>query len=151
MKKKMILFTVIALFLLIGGMGCEREDETYPDAVIVKELPILPIGNNRNSIVIQSQKELKAVYSSDILQHYDDLSNIDFSKYTLLLGYGGYGNEVSTMQHYFIKSGASSYTYLLKIAGDATCPDSFRYGIIVGKLPKAAKVTFKIEELRLEN
>ena len=132
-------------------MGCERENTVYPDAVIVKELSKLPIGNNRNSIVIQSQTELKAVYSSDIFQHYDDLKNIDFSKHTLLLGFGGYGNEVSDMQHYFIKSGASSYTYLLKIGGDATRPDTFRYGIIVEKLPKAAKVTFKIEELHLEN
>lgn len=34
MKKKMILFTVIALFLLIGGMGCEREIDVYKDIPI---------------------------------------------------------------------------------------------------------------------
>lgn len=62
-----------------------------------------------------------------------------------------YGNEVSDMQHYFIKSGTSSYTYLLKIEGYATRFDAFWYGIIATKLPKAAKVNFKIEELHLEN
>jgi len=55
------------------------------------------------------------------------------------------------MEHSFIKTGTRSYTYLLKVTGAATRPDAFRYGIIVKKLPKAAEVTFKIEELRPDN
>ena len=153
MKSKTILFSVIALFLLIGETGCEKEKNiTFPDAIIIKELPKLDIlGNNTESIVIQSQKELGAIFSESELQRYEELQQIDFTQCTLLLGFGSYGNEVSNMQHYFIKTGTRSYTYLLKIAGDATRPDTFRYGVIVTKLPKAAEVTFKIEELRLEN
>lgn len=153
MERKTILFSVIALFFLMGGMGCEKEKNiTFPDAIIIKELPKLNIlGSNTESIVIHSQKELDAVFSESELQQYEELQQIDFTKHTLLLGFGSYGNEVSNMQHYFIKTGTRSYTYLLKIAGLATRPDTFRYGVVVTKLPKAAEVTFKIEELRLEN
>ena len=152
MKNKTLLFTTIALFLLIGVTRCEKEKEiTFPDAIIIKELSKLDIlGSNTESIVIQSQKELDAIFSKSEMQRYEELQQIDFSKNTLLLGFGRYGNEVSNMQHYFIKTGTSSYTYLLKIAGDATRPDAFRYGIIVAKLPKDAEVTFLIDELHCE-
>ena len=152
MKNKTLLFTTIALFLLIGVTRCEKEKEiTFPDAIIIKELSKLDIlGSNTESIVIQSQKELDAIFSKSEMQRYEELQQIDFSKNTLLLGFGRYGNEVSNMQHYFIKTGTSSYTYLLKIAGDATRPDAFRYGIIVAKLPKATEVTFLIDELHCE-
>ncbi len=138
---------------LILGMGCEKEvNTTFPDAIIIKELPKLTIlGKNTKSIVIQSQKELNTVFSESELQRYEELQQIDFTKYTLLLGFSSYGNEVSNMQHSFIKTETNSYIYLIKIGGLATRPDTFRYGVIVAKLPKAAKVVFKIEELHLEN
>ena len=136
MKTKKILLIISFLLILIGMGGCENENEIYPDATIIKELPkINVIGNNTKSIVIQSQKELEAV----------------FNKNELLLGYGGYGNEVSTMVHSFSKTRTTSYIYLLKVGGDATRPDVFRYGILVIKLPKSAEVIFKIEELHIEN
>jgi|ADurb_Cas_02_Slu_FD_contig_31_3305740_length_1145_multi_3_in_0_out_0_1 hypothetical protein len=109
------------------------------------------LGSNSESLVIQSQNELQALFSNEELQRYEDLQQIDFTQYTLLLGHGSYPNEVSNQEHSFIKTGIRSYTYLLKVAGDATRPDAFRYGIIVKKLPQAAEVTFKIEELRLDN
>ncbi len=151
MKTKMILFTVIVFSLMVGGAGCERNNNiSYPDATIIKELPkITDIGSNTKSLVMQSQKELESVFNKNELQRFEDLQQIDFSKYTLLLGCGSYGNEVSNMEHSFIKTGTKSYTYLLKVGGDATRPNTFRYGILVEKLPNSAEVTFKIEELHL--
>lgn len=152
MKTNKKLLIISFLLILIGMGGCENENEIYPDATIVKELPkINVIGNNTKSIVIQSQKELKAVFNKNELQQIEDLQQIDFSKYTLLLGYGSYSNEVSNMEHSFSKTRTTSYTYLLKVGGDATRPDVFRYGILVIKLPKSAEVIFKIEELHIEN
>ncbi|MEA4985496.1 hypothetical protein SDC9_36651 [bioreactor metagenome] len=140
------------LFMMIGMEACEDKNEIYPDATIVKELPkITAIGDHTKSVAIRSQKELEDVFSKDELKRFEDLQQIDFSKYMLLLGYGTYPNEVSNMEHSFSKTGTNTYTYLLKITGDATRPEAFRYGILVGKLPKSAKVIFKIEELYLEN
>ena len=151
MKTKILLIMTLATLLI--GVGCEKEKNiTFPDAIIIKELPKMYIlGSNSESLVIQSQNELQALFSNEELQRYEDLQQIDFTQYTLLLGHGSYPNEVSNLEHSFIKTGIRSYTYLLKVAGDATRPDAFRYGIIVKKLPQAAEVTFKIEELRLDN
>ncbi len=152
MKIKKIFLMMPFLFLIMGIEGCEDKNEIYPDATIVKELPkVNVIGNNTKSIIIQSQRELEAVFSKNELQQVNDLQQIDFSKNTLLLGYGNYSNEVSNMEHSFVKTGISTYTYLLKITGLATRPDTFRFGILVVKLPKSAEVIFKIEELYLEN
>lgn len=152
MKTRKIFLMMPFLFLIMGIGGCEDKNEIFPDATIVKELPkVNVIGNSTKSIIIQSQRELEAVFSKNELQQVNDLQQIDFSKYTLLLGYGTYPNEVSNMEHSFSKTGTNTYTYLLKITGDATRPEAFRYGILVGKLPKSAKVIFKIEELYLEN
>ena len=152
MKNKVLLFTILSLFLLIGGTGCKKEENiTFPDAIIIKELPKLYIlSSNTESVVIQSQKELYTMFGESELQRYEEMQQIDFSKSTLLLGFGRYGNLVSDMRHYFVKTGKRSYTYLLKISGDATMPDTFRYGVVVTKLPKEAEVTFKIEELLWE-
>ena len=150
MKTKKVFLIVPFLFLIMGG--CEDKDGIYPEAIIVKELSkITVLGNHTKSVVVQSQKELKAVFSEEELKRIDDLQQIDFSKYSLLLGYGSYANEVANMEHLFSKTTEMSYTYLLKIGGAATRPDSFRYGILVSKLPKSAEVIFKIEELHLEN
>ncbi|MDP3443975.1 MAG: hypothetical protein Q8T08_14055, partial [Ignavibacteria bacterium] len=133
---------------IMGIGGCEDKNEIYPEASIVTELPkINVIGNNTNSIIIQSQKELEAVFTKDELQQVNGLQQIDFSKHTLLLGYGDYNNEVSNMEHSFVKTNIKTYTYLLKIAGDATRPDTFRFGILVVKLPISAEVIFRIEKL----
>ena len=150
MKTKKSLFMLYFMINLSVIGGCENE--VYPEAIIVKEFPkINVIGNNTESIIIQSQRELEAVFTHEELQLVTDFQQINFSKYTLLLGYGKYGNEVSNMEHSFVKTGMSTYTYLLKLAGSATRPDSFRFGILVLKLPKSVKVTFKIEELNLKN
>ena len=149
MKTKMILFAVLAL-CMIGVMGCDDFDEY--DVRIVKELPkITVIGDSRESFVIQSQKEVEEIFNKEDLQRIKVLQNIDFSKYTLLLGCGSYPNQVTNMIHSFRATGKNSYLYLLKVGGLATRPDFFCYGIIVDKLPSSAKVTFKIEEITLQD
>lgn len=140
---------VVMLLLLAISYSCDRnsDDTIYPDAVIIKELPKMPIGNHRESMIIQSQSELEAVFDTATLEQIEDLQGIDFSKYTLLLGYGTYKNQAIQMEHYYSKIGNDTYTYLLKVGSDAPALDFFRYGILVPKLPASAKVSFKIEEL----
>ena len=153
MKTSKLLLTMLFLFMIIGIAGCEDdENETYPDAIIVKELPRLSTGNNTRSLVIRSQKELEAVFDKNELERVEELQQIDFSKYTLLSGFVGSSTEVYVAEHSFSKTGTTTYTYLLEIIRGYTArPDAFRYGIIVLKLPKSAEVVFKIEELRLED
>src|SRR5690554_2663704 len=140
MKTIQILLLIPFLFILIGMTGCEDDgNETYPDAIIVKELPRLNPGNNNRPLVIRSRKELEAVFDKNELERVKELQQIDFSKYTLLSGFVGSTTEVYVAEHSFLKTGTTTYTYLLKIIiGYATRPDAYRYGIIVLKLPKSA-------------
>lgn len=152
MRTRKLFSITLFLFIITGIGGCEDQNETYPDAIIVKELSKIPlIGNNTKSIVVQSQKELETVFSKSELKQIEDLQQIDFSSHSLLLGYGSYGNEVSNIEHSFSKTGTRTYTYLINVSGLATRPDVFRYGIIVTKLLKSTEVIFIIEELHLEN
>ena len=143
------------LMLILLAAGCDSDnnnddDAPFPDAVIIKELPkITAVGNSNSSEIVQTQKGLESIFSQKDLESFEDLQNIDFSKHTLLLGYGTYSNEVSDMEHSFTKTGTSEYTYILRVSGDATRPDVFRYGIVVEKLPITAEIIFKIEELEL--
>ena len=170
MKQQIILW-ISTLLLLTAGAGCKKdviapevtiekelqnEDSTSSgnsnslEVTIIKKLPkITAIGNHKESKVIRSEKELKSVFTEKDLKHFKDLQQIDFSKHTLLLGYGTYGNQVTNMEHSFVRTGSNAYTYLLKVDGDATQPDVFRYGILVDKLAQSAKVTFKIEPLHI--
>ena len=99
MKTKMILFTVTALFLMIGGMGCEREKEhevivpdknisTHVYAFFENNLPTTSksvcffISEEGDfSYVINSKKELQAAYSCK-----EELPEIDFDRYSLVIG-----------------------------------------------------------------
>lgn len=142
---------LLLTLLMIMGYSCDKTDDAiYPEAIIIRELPKLSgIGNHTESVIINSQDELDAVFNTIALQREESLQDIDFSKFSLLLGYGTYGNEVSSMDHSFIKIKKNTYLYLIKVGGDATRPDTFRYGIIVSKLPMAANVEFKLEELQV--
>ncbi|MDO5616843.1 MAG: hypothetical protein Q4G16_11675 [Cruoricaptor ignavus] len=152
-KQNLVSRTLGLLFILMlfASYSCDRDskdDTIYPDAVIIKELPkIIPIGNHRESVIIQSQSELETVFDTATLEQIEDLQGIDFSKYTLLLGYGTYKNQAVQMEHYYSKIGSNTYAYLLKVGSDAPALDFFRYGILVPKLPTSANVNFKIEEL----
>ncbi|MDO5615079.1 MAG: hypothetical protein Q4G16_02735 [Cruoricaptor ignavus] len=154
-KKQNLVSRVLGLLfilMLFASYSCDRssDDNTiYPDAVIIKELPKMPIGNHRESVIIQSQSELETVFDTATLEQIEDLQGIDFSKYTLLLGYGTYKNQAVQMEHYYSKIGSNTYAYLLKVGSDAPALDFFRYGILVPKLPTSANVNFEIGELNI--
>lgn len=145
------IFSALTLLLSVAMLSlgsCKPNNIIeYPDAVILKELPKMAVGSNREAMVIRSEQELMAVYTEEYISRISDLQNIDFSRYTLLLGHCFSANEVLYMKHLFSKTGVSTYTYLLQIAGDGTKPDVFRYGILVAKLPTTAEITFVIEEM----
>ncbi|NDW12292.1 hypothetical protein D0T50_05235 [Bacteroides sp. 214] len=148
MKIKKLKLLILLPILILGIAACDDNDGNmdYPDAVIVKELPKLLPNSSRESLVIQSQKELEAVYSKEELARFEELQQIDFESHTLLLGYGTYSNEVSYMKHSFLKKSSNSYVYLLVISGLATRPDVFGYGILVEKLQGKERITFIIKK-----
>lgn len=147
-KAVTMLFILMLVMTYSCDSGIDIDDTDYPYALIIRELPKLAImGKHLESVVINSQEELESVFTDTELQREESLDAIDFSKYTLLLGYGTYSNEVSTIEHYYTQIGHNSYRYLIKISGLATRPDVFRYGIIVPKIPETTTVTFEIEKL----
>lgn len=99
MKPKTILFSVFALFLLIGGTGCEKEKkyETFfpikdiPEQVSVffeNKLPktsestcFFNLSKEDAFYVINSKDKLQAVYSCE-----EKLPEIDFTQYSLVIG-----------------------------------------------------------------
>lgn len=99
MKVKTVLFAAITLSLLIGGMGCEKENNiTYPDAIILKELPKFYLSGNikqGEQKMIQSKNELLSLFNQTEIGKMADLQNIDFSKQTLLIGCDSYPNEAN--------------------------------------------------------
>lgn len=151
MKTKTILFTVIALFLLIGGMGCEEnENLIFTDAIIIKELPKMYLTGSikqGEQKIIQSNKELLTLFSQAEIDKFPDLQDVDFDKQTLLIGCDSYPNEANLIYE-FSKKNAKEFIFRVEISGGATRPDgNFKYGIIVQKLPKTAIVNFNIVKL----
>lgn len=145
---------VLIGFILIGlGCGKEKKEDTYPhDETIIAELPKMGAESMRDmksgdSRVIRSQEELLDVFSIEEIQSLAQLQNIDFTTYSVLIGMCSYSNEVNYIKHTYTKTGDSTYTYHIKISGDATRPDSFLYGIIVKMLPADAVILFEIEKI----
>jgi len=149
MKTKNILFLILMLLFGIILSGCKKEElNILPDTIIVKELPIMRIGYIKleEPKVIQTQAKLDEFDHKNSFHHVDDLKNIDFSQHTLLLGFTGFGTQVSKIQHSFTKTIDSRYCYSLYVfLTGCTSPDSFMYGIIVKKIPDDATVAFKVE------
>lgn len=99
MARKTILFSVIALFLLIGNAGCEKEKkhETFfpikniPEQVSIffeNKLPktsestcFFNLGKEDAFYVINSKDKLQTVYSCE-----EKLPEIDFTRYSLVIG-----------------------------------------------------------------
>ena len=148
---KTVLFMIITLFFLIGGVGCKEEvNTTYPDAITIKELPKMSLTGNikqGEQKVIQSKKELLALFNQAEIDKYFDLQSIDFEKQTLLIGCDSYPSEAN-FRYEFSKEEGRSYYFFVEISGCAARPDgNFKYGIVVQKLPKTAVVNFSIVKL----
>ena len=147
MKKTFLILPFLSIALCI--VGCNDDDTVYPDAVIVEELPKLYIGRNKSSFVIQSQQELEKAFTLEELRQVEELQQVDFEKYTLLLGYTVTTTNAVTLEHSFFKTGVATYAYLLEvICGDASVMDAFLYGVLVEKLPISAKIVFEVEKTR---
>ncbi len=104
MKIKVLL---IALFLSIGMMGCEdneNNEEIYPNAKIVKELPLIQMEKSvckeGKVIIINSKNELDNLFKDDDLP--ESLTAIDFGKHTVILGSLGVLGKWLTTEKYNI-------------------------------------------------
>lgn len=150
MKRRTILFTAISLLLLLGEaiIGCQNDiNKTYPDAIIVKELPKMYIqGNIKQGDVkiVHSKKELLALFSQSEIDKVNDLATINFSTQTLLIGCDNYASEAN-FRYKFSKNKETEYNFSVEINGMVARPEGyFLFGIIVKKLPQDAKVSFNI-------
>lgn len=144
------LLVKLASFIPVQGFVRTANLQEFPDAFIVKELPLMEVKGDLNAgekKVIRSKKELEWLFNAEELESLSFLKDIDFSKYSLLIGVGTYFSQVKEMQHSFICTAKKTYAYIIKVAGDLMRPDTFMYGSIVKKLPKGAKVTFKMDEM----
>ena len=69
MKSKIILFTITALFLAIGGVGCEKKEYTYYDIIATGTLifdPTYTIDcSPRTHILKRDRDELQLIILSD--------------------------------------------------------------------------------------
>ncbi|WP_080903408.1 hypothetical protein [Parabacteroides sp. Marseille-P3160] len=152
-KKIRLNFLLFPFTLLVIG-GCNNDNyeknPIFPEAIIVKELPKMYLSGNiekGDHKVIQDQSELQNIFSWEELSKVNDLQNIDFSKYTLLIGCDSYLSEAN-LEYSYSKTGDIDYLFQIRISGMAARPDGFfQYGIIVEKLPQKAKVNFSVTSL----
>lgn len=101
------------------------------------------------SKVINNQEEFNAVFSSDDIKNYSELSNINWNLYTLLVNRHVNPTLIVSYSHSFKEKASLNYQYLLEIiSGSATAIDDFSYGILVHKLPGNAIVEFVVKEVR---
>lgn len=151
MRTKSVLLSLIFLFFLMGITGCEEKHLDTTDAIIIKELPkmYLLYGNMKQGEgkVVQSNKELLALFSQTEIDKYPDLKGIDFTTQTLLIGCDDYPC-LAHLNYDFYKNKNNEFIFFIEIGGCATQPDPrFYYGIVVEKLPKTAKVIFNVVRL----
>ena len=68
MKRKTFLFSVIALFLLIGGMGCEKEKEEYGSTELYGTWKLAGFGNTADHTLREAEpKECEKCYTITFL------------------------------------------------------------------------------------
>lgn len=145
--KKIILFSAVALWMLIV-CSCEQnnnEDVVYPNAKIIKELPIL-YGDYTKSgeiVLIQSQKELenRLNNSPELIKELD----VDFEKYSLIMGTQTFNQGVAQLKHSFIHKQDNKYSYLLTVElNDATVVCTIVFGIVIDKTPNSSDIELEI-------
>ena len=150
MKTRRILFITISLILLIGISGCDN-NEIVLGIKINKELPILYSGCNLTEgqiVIINSQEDLDKIYKKEYISQLPEFQNIDFTKYSLIVGARSYKRGIAKLEHQLIKTGNTTYYYKLKICYSLTLPvGTFYYGIMVSKIPSDAKVYLDAEEI----
>ena len=140
----------LASFFPVQGYVRTANLQREPEACIVQELPLMHVKGDLNGgekKVIRSRKELVWLFTAEELESLSQLKDIDFSKYSLLIGVDTYFSQVKEIQHRFVRTAKKTYAYIVEVAGGMIRPDTFMYGSIVKKLPKGAKVTFRMDEM----
>lgn len=136
--------------MLIGISGCDN-NEIVLGIKINKELPILYSGCNLTEgqiVIINSQEDLDKIYKKEYISQLPEFQNIDFTKYSLIVGARSYKRGIAKLEHQLIKTGNTTYYYKLKICYSLTLPvGTFYYGIMVSKIPSDAKVYLDAEEI----
>ncbi len=150
--KKFIFFSTIAL-LAFATLGCEKEEKKekviLPEAKIAETLPLMSSsGINKKThgageiVIINSQKELNEIFNKGYLPK--ELTNVDFTKNTVIVGSCGTAQGVSKIEHNFSKV-KDKYEYTLTIFYDLThVAQCVGFGIIIEKIPNNSEVVFKV-------
>lgn len=147
MKARVLLLLLLPLALMTG---CKKEE-------IVKALPIMYFGSgDGKASIIMTQNDLDIFLENnlpkstppELIKIPSELTNIDFDKYTLAIGSHWYRSGIDTLEHLFYKRGGKLYEYHLTIVHDLTSPvGSFTFGILVNKLPPAARVELIVKRV----
>ncbi len=150
--KRIILFSAITL-LIFATMSCEKKETEkeliLPNAKITKTFSIMYQSakneiniENGKIVIVNSQKELNEIFKEGYLTK--ELTNVDFTKNTVIAGRYATTNGVSKVEHKFSKVG-DKYEYILTIVLDDTCvAQGVGFGIIVEKIPNNSEIIFKV-------
>ncbi len=147
------------IFILLFGvvfLGCSEKDDNktvYPEMNIVKILPthyemgdVFKIGDVK---LFNSEEELQDVLGS---RYWDkDLVNLDYQKYTVLLGRMGSKVVVKSLEHSLKKLGDKKYEYSLNMYYYKDAPNQTAFFMsVVEKLPTNSRVLLKVKETILK-
>ncbi|WP_018626940.1 hypothetical protein [Niabella aurantiaca] len=150
MRTRLFSSATIALLLLITAASCKKEQQQKEEnapITIQKKLGVMHLYRSNISQgshkVIQNQAELNTLISGEDLDRYPDLKNIDFTRYTLLLGSDSYSNRVADIQYDLIKTTTVQYEFRVNFGGLATQPEGkFEYGALITKAPSSVNISF---------
>ena len=148
--KRVITMSLIMLIIL-ATVGCKKEKAIYPEAVIIKELPVMygAISEHGTVQLIQSQQELNKLFNGDAPTFPEELTNIDFEKSSLAIGTAGDGRDVGKLEHRIKKRDSNKYHYSLNVlySDAAVVVGPFSFGVIVNKLPDEANIILEVKEI----
>lgn len=150
MRTRLFFSAAIALLFLTTAASCKKEQQQKEEnatITIQKELRVMHLYRSNISEgshnIIQNQAALKALISSEDLDQYPDLKNIDFTRYTLLLGSASYSNLVTAIQYDLVKSTTGQYEFRVNFGGLATQPEGkFEYGALITKASSSVNISF---------
>ncbi len=148
MKK---IYFVIALFLSMGMVGCDDKEDNkqmYPDAKIIKELPVMngSCCEDGKTLIVNSQKELEDLFRGTKLPN--PLANINFNTYTIIFSSLAGTPGVVGFRQEFIKIENNKYQYTLFVnfsIDNSAMPKTF--GVVVTKIPSDSEIIFNVNKL----
>ena len=148
-KKPALPFFSIALCLLLFlSLSCQSDEEELVELPIHRELPVLYSGvslGEKEFTVIRSEAELQATFSESLIAEQSILKNVDFTKYSVLVGRGTYTRGIYELKHKWLMQGGKRF-YRLQVLYDDTLPAGiFYYGVLVDKMEEGIEIVFDVE------